>query len=412
MLRALVAPTSLATTALVLSVLATTACPATDGCFCCNNCVTNYFVDMPKGQSADALYRQQDYQACVERSAQLRTPTAYQKIVHAKCLEETGEFDQARTLYREIVAGDPQLNYPPAREATDRLATLGQRGTRGASPSAWPSLSNPPRRVSGGEGDAAVVVGVGQSFVLPPIPGAAESATDWYRYLTGSLGVPPDRVTLLRNGEATREAVLDAAERAAGAVKGGRVWFVFIGHGAPARGGDDGLLLGADTQATEASLEARGLPQRTIFAALQKGRATQVIAVIDACFSGSAPDGVTPLVPGSQATVPVRRSAPGARLTVLSSSERIAGPLPHGDRPAFSYLVLGALFGWADQDADGRVTAGETIRYVGDVLRAAVTDRDQFPRLEARDTNEVLAPSAGASAPDVAAIVAGAVARY
>lgn len=413
MVRRPVASSPLTAAALVLTTLGAGACQSTDGCFCCNNCVTNYFVDMPKGQSADALYRQQDYQGCIERSAQIRTPTAYQKIVHAKCLEESGEVEQARTLYREIIAGDPQLTYSPAREATDRLATLGQRSAPGATTSSWPSLAEPPRAVGGGERDTAVIVGVGESFVLPPIPGAAESATDWYRYLTASVGIAPERVTLLRNGEATREAMLDAAERAARAAKaGGRVWFVFIGHGAPAGRGDDGLLLGADTQATEASLEARGLSQRALFGALEQSRATHVTAIIDACFSGSAPDGVTPLVAGSQATVPVRRTAPGARLTVLSSSEHIAGPLPHGDRPAFSYLVLGALHGWADLDVDGRVTAGETIRYVTDVIRAAVTDREQTPRLEARDAGEVLASSAGATAPDVAAIVAGGGARY
>ncbi len=391
--------------------LLSASCQSVDGCFCCNNCLTNYFLDVPKGQAADALYRQEDWQGCVEKSNELRSPTAYQKIIHAKCLEGAGHLEQAATLYREVIAGDPQGVYSPAREAMERLATLGQRA-QPRSPFGWPSLAEPPRAVGGGERDAAVVVGISEPFVLPPVPGAAENATDWYRWLTAGLGVAPDRVTLLRNGEATRESMLDAARRAALAAEGGRVWFVFVGHGAPALSGDDGILLGADAQATEESLAARGVAERELLAALQGGRAKSVVAVIDACFSGMTPDGSTPLVAGSQATVPVRRTGLAQGVAVLSSSERVAGPLPRGDRPAYSYLVLGALFGWADADIDGRVTAIEAHHYAERVLRAAVTGRDQSPQLATREQGMLLARSGGASAPDVAAIVAGDAARF
>lgn len=384
-----------------------------DSCFCCNNCLVNYFTDMPKGQAADASYRQQDFQGCVDEANRIRTPTAYQRVLHAKCLEGTGELEQARTMYREIVAGDPQLSYSPAREASARLAVLADAPTSKRAPSSsWPSLARAPRRVGGGERDAAVIVGVSESFVLPAIPGAVDNATDWYGYLTSSLGVAPAHTTLLRNAEASREAMLEAARRAARDANGGRVWFVFVGHGAPSPNGDDGLLLGADSQASEAGLAARGLSQRELLAALQSGRATSVVAVFDACFSGTAPDGRTPLVPGSQATVPVRRAPAGAGVVILSSSERVAGPLPSAGRPAYSYLLLGALFGWADANLDGKVTAHEAHRYVGDVLKAAVRDREQTPRLEGAQPHAVLAASAGVVGPDVAAIVAGPVARY
>ncbi|MBI1947780.1 MAG: hypothetical protein HYS27_18975 [Deltaproteobacteria bacterium] len=384
-----------------------------DSCFCCNNCVLNYFTDMPKGQAADALFRQQDFQGCVDKASQLRTPTAYQKVLHAKCLEGIGELEQARTMYREIVAGDPQQIYSPAREATARLAALGtEPSARHAPASSWPSVARVPRRVGGGERDAAVIVGIGEPFVLPTIPGAVDNATDWYGYLTSSLGLAPARTTLLRNAEATREAMLEAARRAAKDAVGGRVWFIFVGHGAPALGGEDGLLLGADAQATEASLAARGVSQRELLTALRGGRASSVVAVFDACFSGTAPDGKTPLVPGSQATVPVRRAPADAGVVVLSSSERVAGALPSAQRPAYSYLLLGALFGWADANLDGKVTATEAHRYVGEVLKAAVRDRDQAPSLDASQPHVVLAPSAGAIGPDVAAIIAGPIARY
>jgi hypothetical protein len=48
---------------------------------------------------------------------------------------------------------------------------------------------------------------------------------------------------------------------------------------------------------------------------------------------------------------------------VLSAGkgDQFAGPLPGLGRPAFSWLVLGALRGWGDADRDGTVTAREAV---------------------------------------------------
>ena len=57
------------------------------------------------------------------------------------------------------------------------------------------------------------------------------------------------------------------------------------------------------------------------------------------------------------------------KTTILSAGEhdQFAGPLPgslpYADRPAFSYLTLGAMTGWGDENKDGVVTVQETIRY-------------------------------------------------
>src|SRR5690606_7842205 len=52
---------------------------------------------------------------------------------------------------------------------------------------------------------------------------------------------------------------------------------------------------------------------------------------------------------------------------------------PNAERPAFSYLLLGAMRGWAD-DGDGALSANEAIDWTRDQLRH-VSGRTQTPTL-------------------------------
>ena len=56
-----------------------------------------------------------------------------------------------------------------------------------------------------------------------------------------SRGVPFERTTLLLDEDATVEEMQLAVEEASRNVeKGGTLWFVLVGHGAPAKDGKDG----------------------------------------------------------------------------------------------------------------------------------------------------------------------------
>jgi hypothetical protein len=95
-----------------------------------------------------------------------------------------------------------------------------------------------------------------------------------------------------------------------------------------------------------------------------------------------------------------------ARTTVLTAarSDEYAGPLPGAGRPAFSYLTLGGLRGWADQNSDGDVTAGELHSYVSRAMQALVRDRRQRPTLVGR-RNASMARSPRETGPDLSALV-------
>jgi tetratricopeptide (TPR) repeat protein len=196
-----------------------------------------------------------------------------------------------------------------------------------------------------------------------------------------------------------------ADEAAADVGAGGKLWFVFIGHGAPAKDGSGGILVGYDAQQDADSLFARSLPAAELLDRLNRGRQAQTVVILDACFSGRAGSGDS-LVPGLQPLIVARtRGATDPRTILMTAgkSDEFAGPLPGERRPAFSYLALGALRGWGDGNHDGQITANEALAYSRDALRALVMDRTQSPELVAVQPDFVLALG-GEHGPNLSAI--------
>ncbi len=249
-----------------------------------------------------------------------------------------------------------------------------------SSESLWPDVEAPLNTRQEGKKDAALIVGIGDYDQLPDVPGASDNARSWYRYLTQVRGVPVGNVKLLEDSLATKEEVLAAAQAVAEKTEpGGTLWFVYIGHGAPSQDQKDGVLVGADARQTANSLYSRSLSRSEVLSVLEAGDQARTVAVLDACFSGQS--GAGALVPGLQ---PVMLSSlPAGRTTVLSAgkSNEFAGPLPGLGRPAFSYLVLGALRGWGDADGNGEVSAREAVEYAGGAMFAVVKGRTQTPEL-------------------------------
>ena len=137
-----------------------------------------------------------------------------------------------------------------------------------------------------------------------------------------------------------------------------------------------------DASQTAESLQVRSVAQRELLAALESGRQARTVVAVDACFSGRDGGGAT-LVPGLQPVLPAE-VAPSARANTLifsaARSDQFAGPLPGQDRPAFSYLLLGALRGWAASEEGGEVSAGAALSYARRHLRG-LPDRQQTPEL-------------------------------
>ena len=274
----------------------------------------------------------------------------------------------------------------------------------GAKPPNWPDISRP-IAVGGGENDAALVIGIDDYERVADIPGAADNARDWYRYLVDGRKLPIRNVRLLRNGEGDRETILQATKDTVALVKpGGAFWLVFIGHCAPSQDGKEGILVGADTKQTAVSLFARSVKQSELQAIVA---ATPSVMVLDSCFSGRAHNG-SAIAPGLQPLI-LTKSIAAATTTMLTAAQadQFAGGLPGKDRPAFSYLVLGALRGWGDANGDGQVTAAEALDYATKALSVLPIGRTQTPELVGGGASRVLASRGVEREPDLDAILTG-----
>ena len=279
------------------------------------------------------------------------------------------------------------------------------RAEPAASTGLWPDVSIPSAELRAEPSkDAALVVGIERYDALPKIAGAAENARDWEKYFLFGRRIPPERVRLLTDQSATVEAIsARARELAAQVPEGGTFFVIFIGHGAPAEGGQKGLLLGADVRPSDASFAARSLSYDQLVGLTSAGKQERTIMVLDACFSGVSNEGKT-LLTNVQPVIATSLITP-SKTTLFSAgtSGEYAGALPGSQRPALSYLLLGALRGWADSNGDGKITSAEAHAYASLVLRSLPNNHEQHPQL-ATDAEGELLESGKEPAPDLAVI--------
>ncbi len=268
----------------------------------------------------------------------------------------------------------------------------------------WPEFTALPDTTMGAR-DAAIVVGVERYQHYSNLRGAADAARQWSRWLRDTHGVLPDRLELLTDDAASCADIRRGAQAAASKVSdGGILWVVFIGRGALAASGADALLLCANADPGAEAAEAMGLGLASLMEAIAQGAQKRSLLVLDTAFvpATSLPGAVlepTVLQPG-----PVFQARGSATALLASNTGRPLPSLPELRQPAFSYLLLGALRGWADADDNKRVTAGEALDYVRQAV--AVFHDDHYDTPAGWGTLEGLNLSeAGEFAPDMAEVV-------
>ncbi len=182
--------------------------------------------------------------------------------------------------------------------------------------------------------DRALVVGIGTYQNLPPelfLHGPKNDILAMQGLLTKTLGFAPETVKVLKDGEATREAVLGQIQQwlIDGTKPGDRVYFYFSGHGLQVKdlngdeedGMDEALapfdIKPGDTDFTNTILDDDLEPL------LEKLRDRQVTVVIDACHSGTI---------SRSLTVDVAKGIEGARYLPRPFAKPIDQKLTRGIR--------------------------------------------------------------------------------
>ena len=229
----------------------------------------------------------------------------------------------------------------------------------------------------------ALVVGVEDYRDLTPTPGARSDAERFAQMLEDTLGVPDQNIHLMTDERATRGDITSQLIWLKENVPSdGRIYFFFSGHGSPDVESGESYLL--PYEGRPETINQTGLLMQEVLNDLEETEARDIIAFVDACFSGSGdrsslPEGTRPLVP-------VQKTSTAPRVALLSSSaaDEISGNAADSEEGLFTRHLLRAIGeGRADIDGDGQISLQELATYVTPRVarEARQLERNQTPSL-------------------------------
>jgi len=235
----------------------------------------------------------------------------------------------------------------------------------------------------------------------------AQAVADYFR----GIGVPPDHITLLLDGQATVGAIRRTFGELMGKVReAASVVIYFSGHGAPAPNqaspdgdGIDKYLL--TCEADPDNLYGTAFPMDEVAGVFKRLASNRVIFIADTCYSGAA-GGKTVLarnMVGSRTTPDYERflsrlaESEGRVILTASRGSEISQESPELKHGVFTYVLLEALRGSADKNSDGFITVNEVYDYV---VREVPNYANQHPRCKGEASGDLVIGRAIGSATD------------
>jgi hypothetical protein len=228
----------------------------------------------------------------------------------------------------------------------------------------------------------AFIVGIERYRDIPAATGAGADADGYAQLARQTLGLRDDHVRLAVGDHATRTDILEGLEWLKSSVPpGGRAYFFFSGHGAPSPDSSTYLL---PYDGNPKDVRRSAIAMGDVMAALGETQAREVLAVVDACFSGAGGRSVLP--PGARPLMLVKDAQPTAKVALFTASQgdEISGAAADGRTGAFTkYVLQGLGQGRADANGDGQISLAELDGWVAPrVAREAQRDkREQHPKL-------------------------------
>jgi peptidoglycan/xylan/chitin deacetylase (PgdA/CDA1 family)/uncharacterized caspase-like protein len=234
----------------------------------------------------------------------------------------------------------------------------------------------------------AVVVGIDKYQHWPALSYAVNDAKAIREVLIRRYRFDPDHVTLLLDGEATRDRILAAiGDRLTDPTrvrKEDRVFVFFAGHGATRRlpsGKALGYLVPVDADLENYQSQAISMTNfQDVSDAIP---ARHLFLITDACYSGLA------LTRGAgqqylrELTTRVARQV----LTAGGADETVADNGPNG-HSIFTWTLLQGLEGKADLSGDGAITASELAAYVAPLVSSVSRQTPAYGNLPGSEGGE------------------------
>jgi len=238
-----------------------------------------------------------------------------------------------------------------------------------------------------------VVIGIADYRSLARSDFSNDDARAFYDYAIRALGIKPENIKLLVDGDAEEAEILKTFRTwLPSRVKSTTEVFVFYsGHGLPMPDGK-GLYL-VPPRADREVIDDTAIPFSKLNAALTLAKPKSVTIFLDACYSGQARSGET-LVANAR---PVQLKSDSryfpVNFTVITASQndQISSSNPELQHGIFSYYLMKGMEGDADANRDGKITLGEMQTYLTENVgrHAAMMSRKQEPQLIG-DMNRVL----------------------
>ncbi len=272
----------------------------------------------------------------------------------------------------------------------------------------WAVSINPAQSQMPSNDDVAIIIGnkVYEDQDIPDVSFALNDAKAMKELARTVLNIREENIIYLENAT---QAKMQSAFGRSGNHRGKAFQYVkpnvsnlyvfYSGHGVPGRYDDKSYLLPVDADIETADIN--GYPIDTLYKNLSQVEAKSVTVFLDACFSGQSHAGtLIKRASGAQIVPPTANIPTQGNLSVLTaaSKDQLASWDEENQHGLFTEYLLRALYGQADQDADGQVQLAEVNAYLQDEMRYKARrtyNRDQVPVMIGDDTRVLVKATDG-----------------
>jgi len=216
--------------------------------------------------------------------------------------------------------------------------------------------------------DWGLIIGIEDYARLPKVDYARRDAQVMASYFNKILGVPEENIITLIDSDATRARIKGYLKKyiPANVEKETTLYVYFAGHGAPDIQKGDPYLVPFDGDTL--FLEETSYRLKAFYKDIDALEINQAYVFLDSCFSGVAARAEEMLTKGARpALIKVEdvRLASGRVISLSATTAgQISNPYPKEEHGLFTYYLLKALGGKADENEDNLVTIKEIYGYV------------------------------------------------
>jgi len=244
----------------------------------------------------------------------------------------------------------------------------------------------------------ALIIGIDKYEAIASAPWAESDAGMFYDFANKSLGIPTDRIKLIRGDKSDMRGIWKSVEQWLPAYVDKRksdVYVYFAGHGLASEDGNDAYLIPWDGDPE--LLKRTALRRSEFIDTLKSLNSASVTLFMDTCYSGRSKGGDGVLVADARGLRIVKKnnqlSLP-TNFTLFSAaaSDETARSHPSLNHGLFSYWMMRGLSGEADSNSDNKLTNGELHSFISKKVQQTATSSGykQHPQLVG-DKDKVIA---------------------